>query len=65
MRGNVVKSRCESNSGIARNHKRNVVQEFETSTVRHELRDERYDAPNSGFDRIEGRVQSKKKWKAI
>ena len=65
MRGNVVKSRCESNSGIARNHKRNVVQEFETSNVRHEIRDEKYGATSSGFDRIEVRVQSKKRWKAI
>ena len=65
MRGNVVKSRCESNSGMARNHGRNVVQEFETSNVRHEIRDDKYDATNSGFDRIEVRVQSKKIWKAI
>ena len=65
MRGNVVKSRCESNSGIARNPKRNVVQEFETSNVRHEIRDEKYDATNLGIDRIEVRVQSKKMRKAI
>ena len=60
MRGNVVKSRCESNLGIARNHGRNAVQEFETSNVSHEIRDEEYDAPNSGFDRIEVGVRSKK-----
>ena len=60
MRGNVMKSRCESNLGIARNHGRNAVQEFETSNVRHEIRDEKYDATNSGFDRIEVRVRSKK-----
>ena len=65
MRGNVMKSRCESNLEIARNHGRNAVQEFETSSVRHEIRDEKYDATNSGFDRVEVRVQSKKQWMAI
>ena len=65
MRGNVVKSRFEGNSGMARNHGRNVVQEFETSDVRHEIRDEKYDATNLGYDRIEVRVQSKGMRKAI
>ena len=60
-----MKSRCESNSGIARNHKRNVVQEFETRSERHELRYEKYDATNLGYDRIEVRVQSKGMRKAI
>ena len=60
-----MKSRCESNLGIARNHGRNAVQEFETSNVRHEIRDEKYDATNLRFDRVEVRVQSKKQWMAI
>ena len=65
MRNNVVKSICESNSGSARNHTRNAVQEFEASDAKHEIRDGECDATNLRYDEIEVRVQSKEVRKAI